>query len=104
MQFLSRLQIVVSSCCIIVGLVFFALNYAVVIVRYAKKRYSSLVPPLGGLCLLLSVWVWPASGYFWPDRLRPWSWLALVLDPGAITMLAFLLMLAFGRLPKSPRT
>jgi hypothetical protein len=89
---------------LIAGSFLMFMNWAIVIVRVAKKRSSSLAPPLGGLCVMISFWILPSSNHFWPNRLRSWSWIALFLDPATLAMIYTLLYFASGRRPKAPNS
>ncbi len=79
---------------VIVSIAFFAVfvasllcNYYVLIVFLRHKRPGNFVPFIGGFCGVLSLAVFP-----WPPP--NWTfWIPLVLDPGCMPYLAYVLIL-----------
>lgn len=49
------------------------------------KKTSSLIPFLGSVFLILGVYLHPDQQFF--NQLKPWVWLALVVDLGTLPML-----------------
>jgi hypothetical protein len=78
----------------VVGSVFVAVNWAILIQYLISRRHASTIPVIGGLLLAIAVARSPNPS------IQIWFWLPPLLDPACIPLLAAL----FWRLAKrSPR-
>ncbi|MFN7563622.1 MAG: hypothetical protein ACK5TH_17715 [Prosthecobacter sp.] len=65
-----------------IGGVFIFLNWACLITSAVTKKFHSMVPPLGGLLILI--------GLLFTNG-RQWAWIGLLLDPGFLAIMYALL-------------